>query len=113
MSYSKFKNKKNIDDGLNSFYLKDIEVNNILTEFDSLIEKIERKFPEFTLNQCIILDRVLRNLDYQKARQILASYALRFQEYVLKNKITYVFGEISLGCELLFYYVSKYHSIRY
>lgn len=113
LSYSRTKNKSNLKSGLNSFYLPDVKCDLRLETFQQLILQIEKKFPEFTLNQCILLDRVLRNFTRKKAFRILSDYALHFQEFILKNEIKVVFGEISLGCELLFYYISKLHAVEY
>jgi hypothetical protein len=113
LSYSNTKNRSNIKSGLNSFYLQDVKCDLRIETFQQLIRQIESTFPEFTLNQCILLDRVLRNFTRKKAVRILSDYALHFQEFILKNEIKFVLGEISLGCELLFYYISKLHSVEY
>jgi len=111
LTFSDEKDRYLKDQNINSICLKNIESKSINAK--ELISNIEKKFDEFTLNQCIANDRILSHYSFEKASNILLDYAGRFSEVLKKNEIKLVCGEISWGVEYLFNYICRYNEIKY
>lgn len=110
ITFSKNKHHYFLKNGLKSVYLKEYSDKNISKiEFTDL----EKRFSEFTINQCIENDRILKDISKEKAEKILQNYFIGFNNFLERHDIEIVIGEVTWGVEYLFYHLAAYKDIVY